>query len=85
MKSDAPALKLNGILRGDLQRIIDSANRSPVEKWLKNFTTDMTGRGPADLDLFLSIDLKNFQNSGDNEGPNKSKILGCNFFTKLVS
>ena len=23
----------------------------------------MTGRGPADLDLFLTIDLKNFQNS----------------------
>ena len=63
MKSDDPVLKLNGILNGDLQRIIDSANKSPVEKWLKNFTTDMMGRGPADLDLFLTIDLKNFQNS----------------------
>ena len=63
MKSDVPVLKLNGILNGDLQRIIDSANKSPVEKWLKNFTTDMKGRGLADLDLFLTIDLKNFQNS----------------------
>ena len=63
MKSDVPVLKLNGILNGDLQRIIDSANKSPVEKWLKNFTTDMIGRGSADLDLFLTIDLKKFQNS----------------------
>ena len=63
MKSDVPVLKLNGILNGDLQRIIDGANKSPVEKWLKNFTTDMIGRGPADLDLFLTIDLKNFQKS----------------------
>ncbi len=63
MKGDAPTLKLNGILNGEIQRIIDNANRSPVEKWLKNFTTDMTGKGSADLDLFLTIDLKNFQNS----------------------
>ena len=63
MKSDDPVLKLNGVLNGDLQRIIDGANKSPVEQWLKNFTTDMMGRGPADLDLFLTIDLKNFQNS----------------------
>ncbi len=63
MKSYAPVLKLNGILSGDLQRIINSANKSPVERWLKNFTTDMKGRGSADLDLFLTIDLKNFQNS----------------------
>ena len=26
-------------------------------------TTDMTGKGLADLDLFLTIDLKKFQNS----------------------
>ena len=51
MKSDAPVLKLNGILNGDLQRIIDSANKSPVEKWLKNFTTDMKGRGSAESRL----------------------------------
>ena len=61
MKSDNPILKLNGILNGDLQRIIDSANKSPVEKWLKNFTTSMTGKGLTDLDLFLNIDLKTFK------------------------
>ena len=63
MKSDNPVLKLTGVLKGDLQGIIDSANKSPVKRWLKNFTDDMTGKGSADLDLFLTIDLKNFKKS----------------------
>lgn len=63
MESNRPVLDVNGPLTGDLQRLVDLVNRSPVQGMLSGLTTDAKGKGDARLDLGLRIDLDNTDRS----------------------
>lgn len=63
LESKRPILEVNGPLTGDLQRLVDLVNRSPVQGMLGGLTTETKGRGDARLDLGLRIDLDNTDRS----------------------
>jgi uncharacterized protein YhdP len=57
LEADRPMLSIKGTLSGDLQRLVDTTNQSPLKADLGGITSDMKGKGPARLDLSLMLDL----------------------------
>ena len=62
MKKD-PTLKLTGVVSGPTQNMIDYSNNSPIKDWLKGLTDGMSARGTGDINLFLTLNLKNLKES----------------------
>lgn len=59
LEASRPILEVDGPLTGDLQRLVELVNRSPVQASLGGLTTDAKGKGAATLALGLRIDLDN--------------------------
>jgi uncharacterized protein YhdP len=57
LEADRPLLSVKGAITGDLQRLIDTTNQSPLKADLGGATSDMKGRGSAKLDLSMMLDL----------------------------
>lgn len=63
LEADRPILSVNGVLSGDLARLIDATNRSPLSAMLGHATREFTGSGAAKLDLAMRLDLDNTSRS----------------------
>jgi uncharacterized protein YhdP len=59
LESDRPQLVINGGLSGELQRLIEAVNQSPLRSALKESTVAMTAKAPANLSLSMQLDLDN--------------------------
>lgn len=57
MQAPHEILQVDGGLSGDLGRLIDAINQSPVKAMLRDATAPMTGRGPVQLGLGMTLDL----------------------------
>lgn len=63
LESQRPVLAVDGALSGDLQRLVDTANQSPVRTMLRDATSEMRARGQASLSLGLRLDLSSSERS----------------------
>lgn len=63
MEAARPILVLDGTLSGDVQKLIDATNRSPLRRTLQDATSDMKAKGQASLALSMKLDLDNTDRS----------------------
>lgn len=63
MGTQSPLLIVDGAVSGDLQKIIDTANQSPIKTMLRDASADMRAKGQATLSLGLRLDLDNSERS----------------------
>lgn len=57
LEAQRPLLRVDGAISGDFQKIIDTANQSPVKAMLRDASADMRAKGQATLVLGLRLDL----------------------------
>lgn len=57
LDAERHVLSIKGAMSGDLQRLVDTTNQSPLKTSLGGMTSDIKGRGPARLDLSMMLDL----------------------------